>query len=191
MREERMAGDIYTILHGDNPRTQLNAIKRTLKKINGWVVFEDIMKRGGREEVRKRLKMFREIAEEDESIDQEEKKSAKRISDIALNYLNHRKFQELSYLLFNIVIDHLKEFVGFQNSEEWTISELYQVMPDEVFLPFFLLESLTREDGYNWNRGGKIIENGLILLMTSFQLFYEGLDSFEESGKELPYREVL
>lgn len=186
-----MTRDIYTILHSDNPRAQLNAVKRTLKEIDGWVIFEDIIKKGGREEVRKRLRMFKEIAEENESINQEEKKSAKRISDIALDYFDHRKFQELSNLLFNIVVDHLREFVGFEEPEGWTISDLYQIMPDEVFLPFFLLESLTREDGYDWNRKGKIIENGLILLITSFQLFYEGLDSFEESGKELPYREEL
>lgn len=86
-----------------------------------------------------------------------------------------------SLLAFSLALQNIIDLLGPQkksNFKEYTITDLYEkkLLPNGIFLQFFILETLSNNKVYRWNRNQTIIDQSLICLAVCFEDIYDYLN---------------
>src|SRR3989344_5651610 len=123
-----------------------------------------------------------------EEEDPKERAGLKKLGEMSKKLYETGEYRALSELFYDVVFRNLADFLRLQERndfEELTDHDLYtkNLLPPEIFLQFFLLESLVKRDDFDWNRGNQIAHQNLACLIICFEDIYEFFH--EEEGEQV------
>lgn len=126
------------------------------------------------------FKSFKKATRED-CISDIEHQSLKKVGELFTRYDNEKKYDKFADLAFSLALQNIIDFLGLPKKgdfEEYTINDLYdkKLLPNEIFLQFFILETLANNRVYKWNRNKIIIGQSLVCLEVCFEDIYDFLN---------------
>ncbi len=156
-------------LAGKDPLIHCQAIKTLLSESELGEWFTEFIKE--KESVKNFFFMW-EYASIKER-DPEEKKGLKIIGIQSKKFYNQKDYRKLVELFFNITLRHLVDFIHLEEQKDFkktTDYDLYEkgLIPSEIFLQFFLIETMTKGNDFNWSRGEEIAEQNLACFVVCF-----------------------
>ncbi len=115
--------------------------------------------------------------------DPNEQKSLEKLGKLSEEYFNKKDYRSLSRLFANLAFQNLVDFTHLKEREDFeeiTDHDLYEkgLIPKEIYLQFFLLETLSKMGKFDWNRNEYVINQNLACLIVCFGDIY---DFFNES----------
>lgn len=113
--------------------------------------------------------------------DPEDKKGLKQIGKMSKKLYYQKNYLKLSELFFNLILRHLVDFIKLKDRKDFnkiTDHNLYkkELIPPEMFLQFFLVETLIKRKDFDWNRGEEIARQNLACLIVCFEDIYSFLN---------------
>jgi len=116
--------------------------------------------------------------------DENEKRGLEQPGKLAQKHFTEKNYKELCKLFAGLALRHISEFLNLKNRadfEQITDFDLYEknLLPNEILLQFFLLETLSKTEDFDWDRGEEIIEQNLACLIVCFSDIYEFLNEYE------------
>lgn len=134
----------------------------------------------GSEQVIDLFKSFKEATRED-CISEAEYLSLRNVGKLFTKYTVEKRYDKFSDLAFSLALQNIIDFLELpkkRDFEEYTITDLYEkrLLPNEIFLQFFILETLANNKAYKWNRNQTIIDQTLVCLSVCFEDIYNFLN---------------
>ncbi|RJQ24688.1 hypothetical protein C4577_07225 [Candidatus Parcubacteria bacterium] len=134
----------------------------------------------GSEQVIEVFKSFKKVTRKD-CISDVEYQSLKKVGRLFTEYAAKNRYDKFSDLAFSLVLQNTIDLLGLQkksNFKEYTITDLYEkkLLPNGIFLQFFILETLANNKVYKWNRNQTIIDQSLVCLTVCFEDIYDFLN---------------
>ena len=158
------------------------AIQELLKEVELKDVFDELLsKKNG---VDKFFLMWETAGKlERNSVDKE---GLQRLGKLSKEFYNKKEYKKLYELFFNIMFRVFAEFIDLKARDDFkkiTDRDLYEkrVVPSEIFLQYFLMESPIKMKDFDWNRSEEIMRQNLACLIICFGDIYE---FFHEEGFE-------
>lgn len=136
------------------------------------------------QEIVKNFFLLWERAGEEEA-DTKEAAGLKAIGAMSKKLYESKDYRGLSEMFFDITLRHLAEFMKLKERSDFktiTDHDLYEknLIPSEIFLQFFLLETLFKRKDFLWDRGEEIAHQNLACLAVCFGDIYDFLNSQED-----------
>lgn len=161
-----------------DPAVHREAVATLLREIDLDDLYQDLL-----DEPNAILNFFsswKKAAEEED--DPKEAAALRQMSIDSLKLLNQKNYRELSEMFFDITFKHLAEFLNLESREDFeklTDHDLYKksLIPNEIFLQMFLLETLFKSKDFRWDRDNKIIKQNLTCLIVCFGDIYSFLEA--------------
>ncbi|MBI3103731.1 hypothetical protein HYZ05_02215 [Candidatus Daviesbacteria bacterium] len=134
----------------------------------------------GSEQVIDLFKSFKRATRKD-CISNVEYQSLKKVGKLFTEYTAKNRYDKFSDLAFSLALQNIIDLLGLRkksNFKEYTITDLYEkkLLPNGIFLQFFILETLSNNKVYRWNRNQTIIDQSLICLAVCFEDIYDYLN---------------
>ncbi len=134
----------------------------------------------GSEQVIGLFKSFKKATRED-CISDAEYQSLKKVGKLFTEYTAKNRYDKFSDLAFSLALQNIIDLLGLQkksNFKDYTITDLYEkkLLPNGIFLQFFILETLANNKVYKWNRNQTIIDQSLVCLAVCFENIYDFLN---------------
>lgn len=157
--------------------------RKAIEKMLGIVGLKSEFKRSlkfGTERIIDVYCNFGDAAYED-WVKEEEKESIKNIGALFKRYYkekDYRKFVETGYnLMFKNLADYLK-LAERNDFQVLTDDDLYKenLLPKEIFLQYFLIETMIKNKSFDWHRGQEIINQNLVCFDVCFSDIYAFLN---------------
>lgn len=110
--------------------------------------------------------------------DPRDRKGMEKIGRLSKKYYYEKKYKELFELFFDIMFRNFVELAGIKERKDFediTDVDLYEknIIPSEIFLQYFLIESPIKKLGFDWNRNDEIMKQNLACLIVCFGDIYE------------------
>lgn len=127
-----------------------------------------------------------------EEVEEKEIVGLKELGAKSKKLFYQKNYRELSEIFFNIAFQHLANFIHLDERndfKELTDVDLYEkgLIPQEIFLQYFLLETIVKTKDFDWNRGEIIANQNLACLIICFSDLYE----YFQEEKEYLYLRVF
>lgn len=163
----------------ENPLEHRRSVELLLAKIGLKSKFKRELQSGS-ELVIKLFKSFKKVTQED-CVSKAEYQSLKKVGQLFTGFNKEKKYDKFADLAFSLALQNIIDFLGLPkkgNFEEYTIHDLYdkKLLPNEIFLQFFILETLANNRAYKWNRNKIIIGQSLVCLEVCFEDIYDFLN---------------
>lgn len=163
----------------ENPLDHRKSVEILLAKIGLKSNFKRELRLGS-EQVIDLLKSFKKATRKD-CISETEYLSLKKVGKLFSEYTVENRYDKFSDLAFSLALQNITDLLGLQkksNFEEYTITDLYEkkLLPNGIFLQFFILETLANNKVYKWNRNQTIIDQSLVCLAVCFEDIYDFLN---------------
>jgi hypothetical protein len=115
----------------------------------------------------------------------DEQKSLKQLGKLTKTYFAQKKYDKLSEIFCAIAFRNLVEALHLQERddfEELTSRDLFlkKLLPPELMLPYFLLETFVQVPDFDWDRGEEIAHQNLACLVVCFGTLYTIFDELED-----------
>jgi len=155
-------------LSEDDPALHYKAMKILLSEVDLDKCFDEM---GKRDEVKKFFLMWQESSKYEK--DPIEKENLKRMGIESKLLYNQGSYQKLADLFFNITLRHIANYIHLEERKDYneiTDHDLYtkNLIPEEIYLQFFLMETMIKRKDFDWDRGEKISNQNLACFVTCF-----------------------
>ena len=163
----------------ENPLEHHRSLEILLAKIGLKSKFKQELKLGS-EVVIDLFKSFNKATRED-CISETEYLSLKKVGKLFSEYMVENRYDKFSDLAFSLVLQNIIDLIELQEKgdfKEYTITDLYEkkLLPNEIFLQFFIMETLANNKVYKWKRNQTIIDQSLVCLAVCFEDIYDFLN---------------
>ena len=163
----------------ENGLKHRQSIESILAKIGLKSKFKQKLQLGS-EQVIDLFKSFKKATRKD-CISDAEYQSLKKVGKLFTEYAVKNRYDKFSDLAFSLALQNIIDLLGLQkksNFKEYTITDLYEkkLLPNGIFLQFFILETLANNKVYKWNRNQIIIDQSLVCLAVCFEDIYDSLN---------------
>jgi len=120
-----------------------------------------------------------------EEVDPKERPGLKKLGELSKLLYEKSDYRGLCKLFSDVAFRHLANFLRLEERKDFktiTDHDLYtkDFMPPEVYLQFFLIETLAKRNDFDWNRGEEIARQNLICFILCFGDMYEFFHEEEE-----------
>ena len=120
-----------------------------------------------------------------EEEDPNERKGLESLGKLSEKYFNKKDYRALSKLFADVVLRHLAEFIHLEEREDFeeiTDNDLYEkgLIPEEIYLQFFLIETLSKTKDFDWARNENVINQNLACLVVCFGDIYDFFNASEK-----------
>lgn len=104
---------------------------------------------------------------------QKQKEGLKKLGIQSEKLYIEKNYKKLTELFFDIMLRHLVDFIHLEDREDFeeiTDVEIYTkgLIPSEIYLQFFLIETMIKRKDFNWNRGEVITNQNLACFSVCF-----------------------
>jgi len=112
-----------------------------------------------------------------EAADPQEKASLKKLGILSRKLYGRHDYLKLLEVFFDVAFRHFAEHINLEKEKDFekiTDHDLYErgLIPDEIFLQFFLMEALVKADAFDWGRGEEIAKQNLACFIVCFGDLY-------------------
>lgn len=152
-----------------DPALHKKAIQELLKKIDLKDAFDELLNEKNSVE---RFFLMWEKAEKLEK-NSADKKGLQRLGKLSKEFYAKKEYKKLYELFFDIILHSFTEFADLENRgdfKEITDQDLYEknIIPSEIFLQYFLVESPVKIKDFDWNRSEEIMKQNFVCLIVCF-----------------------
>lgn len=110
-------------------------------------------------------------------VKEEERESIRKVGALFKKfYMNkdYRNFVETGYMMVLQNMADILKLKELKNYDKLTDDDLYKkgLLPREIFMQYFLIESMIKNKSFDWNRDQRIIEQNLICFDVCFRDIY-------------------
>ena len=177
VQELDSAYNLFTISEDELKHRQ--SIESILAKIGLKSKFKRELQLGS-DQVIDLFKSFKRATRED-CTSEAEYQSLKKVGKLFTEYAVKNRYDKFSDLAFSLALQNIIDLLGLQkksNFKEYTITDLYEkkLLPNGIFLQFFILETLANNKVYRWNRNQTITDQSLVCLAVCFEDIYDFLN---------------
>lgn len=110
------------------------------------------------------------------SLDKEDPNEKEGLSKLGIEskkFFNEKNYKKLAELYFDITLRHLANFIHLEDRKDYkkiTDHDLYKkgLIPPEIYLQFFLIESMVKREDFDWDRTEEISYQNLACLAVCF-----------------------
>lgn len=107
-----------------------------------------------------------------------EKKQLQKLGKLSKEFFNKKEYKKLYELFFDIMLNNFTNYVKLRNRKDFdkiTDLDLYDksIIPPEIFLQYFLMESPIKMKKFDWKRNKEIMMQNLACLIICFGDIYE------------------
>lgn len=111
-----------------------------------------------------------------------ERAGLKLLGEKSKKLYKNKKYQKLCDLFLGLLFRHLANYLKLEEREDFekiTDHDLYEMglIPNEIYLQYFLIETLVKSREFDWNREERINEQNLACMIACFGDIY---DFFQE-----------
>ena len=158
-----------TFLAGTNPKEHRRAIKTMLSEIDLDGEFLSLLDED--DGVETFFLIWEQAAELEE--DENERPSLRELGKKSKQLYQDRRYAELCSMYGQIALVHLCGFLQVHERadfEDLTDHDLFEkgLLPSEIFLQYFLLETLGKVGGVDWDRDEEIVRQNLACMVICF-----------------------
>jgi len=145
------------------------AVKRLLLECELEDSFVDFLEK--RDSVKDFFLMWEQAGREEK--DPKEKEGLKMLGEESKKLYLEKNYKKLVDVFFNITLRHLSSFIHLDSRKDFeqiTDHDLYikDLIPGEIFLQFFLIETMIKRDDFKWDREDTINNQNLACLAACF-----------------------
>ncbi len=110
--------------------------------------------------------------------DPHEKKHIQKLGKLSKEYFNKKEYKKLYELFFDTMFHNFANYVKLRDRKDFdkiTDLDLYDksVVPPEIFLQYFLMESPIKMKHFDWERSEDVMMQNLACLIICFGDIYE------------------
>lgn len=107
-----------------------------------------------------------------------DKEGLQRLGKLSKEFYGKKEYKKLYELFFDIMFNDFARYANLRNRKDFekiTDRDLYEknIVPSEIFLQYFLMESPIKSGGFDWNRSEEIMKQNLACLVICFGDIYE------------------
>ena len=111
----------------------------------------------------------------------EDKNGLEQIGNMSKKLYHQRKYLKLLELFFNLIFRHFVDFVELKDRKDFnkiTDHDLYKknLIPSEIFLQFFIVETFIKREDFDWKRNEEIMKQNLACFIVCFEDIYSFLN---------------
>lgn len=148
------------------------------------IEYKKLVREDGLQRVRDIFSSFADTSEE-EMLSEYEKKRLEQVGVLTEQYFEQKAYQSFALMIYQLLLESFFERYDFNGDLGAIPSEvIYQTLPEEIQLQTFLLESMSNNQVFNWNRREEIIVQSLLVLTICFSDVYSFLTEDEEEEQE-------
>ncbi|MDQ3098624.1 MAG: hypothetical protein M3Q44_02665 [bacterium] len=177
---------IFTTTHDAN--LHKTAILQMLDPLDLDIEYKKLNQDGGLNRVMDIFASFSEI-EDDDLVTEYERKSLEQVGALTREYFKQKAYSSFAKMVFALTLESFAEKydLGLDEDQltEVRVEDVYNTIPSEIYLQTFLLESMSDESAFNWNRDTVIIEQSLLALTVCFSDIYAFLTEDDEYEEEV------
>ena len=124
-----------------------------------------------------------------EEEDLKERRGLKALGVLSKRFYEKRDYRELCELFYNMIFRHTAEFLHLEERADFkklTDHDLYTkgLLPPEIFLQLFLIETPVKNTNFDWDRNEAIAEQNLACLIVCLGDIYDFFHDQEEGEDE-------
>ncbi len=177
---------IFTTTH--EPTLHKSAILKMLDPLDLDIEYKKLNSEGGLERVMDIFSSFSDTSEDD-MVTEYERKSLEQVGALTREYFSQKAYSSFAKMVFALTLESFAEKYDLGLDEdrltEIHAEDIYNSIPSEIYLQTFLLESMSDETTFNWNRDSTIIEQSLLALTVCFSDIYAYLTEEEEYEEDV------
>lgn len=165
-----------------------DAILRMLDPLDLDIEYKKLDQNGGLERVKSIFASFSEI-EEGDLVTEYERKSLEQVGTLTKEYFDQKAYSSFAKMVFALTLESFSEKYDLGLDEdrlsEVRVEDIYDNIPSEIYLQTFMLESMSDDSSFNWNRDEVIIEQSLLALTVCFSDIYVFLSEEDDYDEDL------
>lgn len=177
---------IFTTTH--DAELHKTALLQMLDPLDLDIEYKKLNQEGGLDRVMTIFSSFSDI-NDDELVTEYERKSLEQVGALTKEYFAKEAYSSFAKMVFALTLESFGEKydLGVEDEEltEVKIEDIYNIIPSEIYLQTFLLESMSDETAFNWNRSPIIIEQSLLALTVCFSDIYAFLTEEDDYMEEI------
>ncbi len=177
---------VFTTTH--DAEMHKTAILRMLDPLDLDIEYKKLNLEGGLNRVMDIFSSFSDTSEDD-LVTEYERKSLEQVGILTREYFTKKAYSSFAKMVFALTIESFAEKydLGLVDEQltEVQIEDIYNTIPSEIYLQTFLLESMSDDSAFNWNRDAVIIEQSLLALTVCFSDIYAFLTEEDDYEDEI------
>lgn len=175
IKNEELEESYKDFISSNNPISHRKAIEKMLGTVGLKSEFERSLKFGARR-IKDSYCNFSNAADED-WVKEEEKESIKNIGALFKRYYKEKDYRKFVKTGYNLMFKNLADYLRLAERNDFQVltdDDLYKenLLPKEIFLQYFLIETMVKNKSFNWNQNPKIIDQNLICFDVCFSDIY-------------------
>ena len=106
-----------------------------------------------------------------------ERRGLKKMGELSKKFYESKDYSHLCELFFDIAFRHFAEYVKLRERDDFmnlTDHDLYNndLIPPDIFLQYFIIETITKRKDLGWNRGEIIVDQNLACFIVCWNDIY-------------------
>lgn len=119
-----------------------------------------------------------------EEMDEKEAASLFELAKYSKKYFNSKQYKKLGKIYCELAFRHVCKYLEIESRDDFnelTDVDLVtkKIIPSEILMPYFLLETLAKNDKFDWNRNEEISVQNLACLITCFTDIFDFINAEE------------
>ena len=107
-----------------------------------------------------------------------DRKGLKQMGELSKKFYDAKDYFHLCDLFYNIVFRHFAEYARLEERDDFdkiTDHDLYEkgLIPSEIFLQYFIMETMVKQSDFAWDRGEEIANKNLACFITCWSDLYD------------------
>lgn len=107
-----------------------------------------------------------------------DRKGLKKMGELSRKFYDAKDYFRICDLFYNIVFRHFAEYARLEERDDFnkiTDIDLYEkdLIPSEILLQYFIVETMAKRDDFDWNRGEEIANQNLACFISCWSDLYD------------------